>query len=259
MSGPASNGVQRGPPLQPAAIRLDHVFKSFDRNEVLKDVSIEIPHGHAFGLLGRSGTGKSVTLSLMIGLIPVDRGAVLIEGKDLQKLSREDLLDARKRIGFLFQQAALFDSLSVRENVEFPLRRHTKKRGSEIRDIVHRSLESVGLEHDADKMPAALSGGMHKHAGLARALALDPPIVLADEPSSGLDAITASEIYDLLHKLRERGKTLVVVTHDGSGVRSIVDEMAVLDQGRIVACGTAGELAASDNKLVHELIRGEER
>lgn len=259
MSGPANNGARPGQSPQPAAIRLDHVFKSFDGHAVLKDVSIEIQHGKAFGLLGRSGVGKSVTLSLMIGLIPADRGAVLIEGNDLQKLSREDLLQTRKRIGFLFQQAALFDSLSVSENIEFPLRRHTKKRGREIRDIVHRSLESVGLENDGDKMPGALSGGMLKRAGLARALVLDPPIILADEPSSGLDAITAAEIYDLLHKLRERGKTLVVVTHDGAGVRGIVDEMAVLNEGSIVAYGTVDELVASDNKLVHELVKGEER
>jgi len=173
MSDPATDGAQLDPLSQPAAIRLDHVFKSFDGNEVLIDVSLEIPHGKAFGLLGRSGMGKSVILSL----ISADRGAVLIEGKDLQKLRRKDLLEARKRIGFLFQQAALFDSLSVRENVEFPLHRHTKKSRDEIRDIVHRSLESVGLEHDTDKMPAALSGGMRKRAGLARAMPLSglPP------------------------------------------------------------------------------------
>lgn len=246
-------------PAKPAAIRLDHVSKAFKQGEVLKDVSIDIPQGQAFGLLGRSGTGKSVTLNLMIGLMPPDRGSVLVLGNDLRKLKRKELLSIRKNIGFLFQQAALFDSLTVRENVAFPLRRHTHKRPREIRDIVHRSLESVGLGGEGDKMPSALSGGMRKRVGLARALVLDPPIVLADEPSSGLDAITASEIYDLLRKLKDSGKTLVVVTHDGSGMRAIVDRMAVLDQGKIVASGKPGDLLNSDQKLVHELVEARER
>jgi phospholipid/cholesterol/gamma-HCH transport system ATP-binding protein len=241
------------------AIRLDHVSKSFRSTPVLKDVSITVRREESFGLLGRSGTGKSVTLSLMMGLMKADKGAVLIEGKELDKLGRRELLELRTHIGFLFQQAALFDSLSVRENVAFPLRRHTNKRQKEIRDVVHQTLESVGLEKDEDKMPAALSGGMRKRVGLARALVLDPPIIMVDEPSSGLDAITASEIYDLLSKLRERKKTLVIVTHDGAGVSGIVDELAVLDRGSIVACAKPDELARSDNPLVRELVSGRER
>lgn len=241
------------------AIQLDHVCKSFGGAPVLKDVSIAVREGMSFGLLGRSGMGKSVTLSLMIGLTQADSGAVLVEGRDLRKLGRRELLETRKHIGFLFQQAALFDSLSVRENVAFPLRRHTSKREKEIRDAVHRTLESVGLEKDEDKMPAALSGGMQKRVGLARALVLDPPIVMVDEPSSGLDAITASEIYDVLSKLKNRKKTVVIVTHDGAGLSRIVDELAVLDQGTIVACGTPGELAKSDNQLVRQLVASKER
>lgn len=241
------------------AIRLDHVSKSFGATQVLKDVSVTISEQRSFGLLGRSGTGKSVTLSLMIGLIRADSGEVVIEGKDLRKLGRRELLETRKRIGFLFQEAALFDSISVRENVAFPLRRHTNKREKEIRDIVHQTLESVGLEKDEHKMPAALSGGMLKRVGLARALVLDPPIVMADEPSSGLDAITASEIYELLSKLKERRKTLVIVTHDGAGLSHMVDELAVLDQGSIVACGKPADLAKSDNHLVKQLVVSGER
>jgi phospholipid/cholesterol/gamma-HCH transport system ATP-binding protein len=240
------------------AIRLDHVSKSFGETQVLKDVSITVYREKSFGLLGRSGTGKSVTLSLMIGLMQADSGAVVIEGKDLGKLNRADLIESRKRIGFLFQQAALFDSLTVRENVAFPLRRHTNKGEKEILDIVHRTLESVGLEKDDEKMPAELSGGMRKRVGLARALVLDPPIVMVDEPSSGLDAITASEIYELLSKLRERKKTLVIVTHDGKGLFDLVDELAVLDRS-IVACGKPEELAKSDNHLVKELVASRER
>lgn len=241
------------------AIRLDHVSKSFGGTQVLKDVSIAIREEESFGLLGRSGTGKSVTLSLMIGLLRADSGTVLIEGQDVRKLGRRELLESRKRIGFLFQQAALFDSISVRENVAFPLRRHTNKREKEIRGIVHQALESVGLEKDEDKMPGALSGGMLKRVGLARALVLDPPIVMVDEPSSGLDAITASEIYELLSKLRERKKTLVIVTHDGSGLSNMVDEVAVLDRGVIVACGKPDELMKSDNQLVKLLAGSKER
>jgi len=240
------------------AIRLDHVCKSFGGIEVLKDVSITVQKEECFGLLGRSGTGKSVTLSLMIGLMQADSGAILIEGKDLRKLKRSELLESRKHIGFLFQQAALFDSLSVRENVAFPLQRHTNKGEKEILDIVHQTLESVGLEKDEDKMPAELSGGMRKRVGLARALVLDPPIIVVDEPSSGLDSITASEIYDLLSKLRERKKTLVIVTHDGAGLSNLVDELAVLDRS-IIACGKPDELAKSDNHLVKELVGSKER
>ncbi|HKD04522.1 MAG TPA: ATP-binding cassette domain-containing protein [Bryobacteraceae bacterium] len=248
---------QRNETADPA-IRLDHVSKSFGGAQVLKDVSITVRKGESFGLLGRSGTGKSVTLSLMIGLMQADSGAVVIEGKDLRKLNRRDLLESRKHIGFLFQQAALFDSLSVRENVAFPLRRHTNKSEKEIRDAVHHTLESVGLEKDEDKLPAELSGGMRKRVGLARALVLDPPIVMADEPSSGLDVITASEIYELLSKLRERKKTLVIVTHDGMGLANLVDELAVLDQS-IIACGKPDELAKSENHLVKELVGARER
>lgn len=199
MSSDCTNG-------KPPAIRLEHVFKAFGSNQALNDVSISVPEGQSFGLFGRSGAGKSVTLSLMIGLIPADRGAVLIEGKEIGKLKRNELLDLRKRVGFLFQHGALFDSLSVHDNVAFALRRHTHKREKEICEIVHKTLESVGVGKDEDKMPAALSGGMQKRVGLARALVLDPPIVMADEPSSGLAAITASEIYDLLAKLKNRAR-----------------------------------------------------
>jgi len=257
MSGDRHDGDRNGNAAP--ALFCQHVFKSFGGNEVLKDVSITIPTGQFFGLLGRSGTGKSVTLGLMIGLIPLDSGIIAIEGKELGQLKHKELLEVRKRVGFLFQQGALFDSLSVRGNVAFPLRRHTDKREKEIRDIVHQTLESVGLEKDEDKMPAALSGGMRKRVGLARALVLDPSIVMADEPSSGLDAITASEIYDLLGKLKERGKTLLVVSHDGAGVRQLVDRMAVLERGSIAATGTPDELAKSENQEVRALVTARER
>ncbi|MGH9771457.1 MAG: ABC transporter ATP-binding protein [Candidatus Acidiferrales bacterium] len=241
------------------ALRFDHVFKSFDGSKVLDDVSFQVAAGHAFCLLGRSGTGKSVTLKLMIGLMKPDRGAISIHGNEIQNLREAKLAEARKEVGFLFQDAALFDSISVAENVAFPLRRHTHKSEKEIRAVVHEKLEEVELGKEGNKMPDELSGGMRKRAGLARALSLDPSILLIDEPSSGLDRITAAEIYQLLLELKKKKNvTLVVVTHDVTGARTFSNQFAVLDNGKIVGCGGADELAQSDNPLVRELSRGSE-
>jgi phospholipid/cholesterol/gamma-HCH transport system ATP-binding protein len=238
------------------AIQLENVSKSFDGRPVLENASFDVGEGEAFCLLGRSGTGKSVTLKLIIGLLQPDSGEILIEQESLQKLDREGLLRARLKIGFLFQNAALFDSISLRENLAFPLRRRGHKSESEIAEIIRERLEDVGMENDGDKMPADLSGGMRKRAGLARALVLDPAILLADEPSSGLDRITANEIYEVLAKLKQRKKTLVIVTHDTSGVRSFADRMCLLDQGHIVACGSPEELSKSSDTLVKSLVEG---
>jgi phospholipid/cholesterol/gamma-HCH transport system ATP-binding protein len=241
------------------AVRFEHVSKTFDGNTVLDDVSLQVGAGEAFCLLGRSGTGKSVTLKLTIGLMKPDRGKILIQGNDIRMLDSAKLADTRKRVGFLFQNAALFDSISVSENVAFPLRRHTRKSNEEIQATVREKLEEVELGKEGNKMPAQLSGGMKKRAGLARALALDPAILLVHEPSSGLDRITAREIYQLLQDLKKkRNVTLVVVTHDVTGSRQFADRYAVLAQGKIAGCGTAEELAHSDNTLVRELTEGSE-
>lgn len=241
--------ADRGP-----AVQMDHVTKTFAGRKVLNDVSLGVDPGKAFCLLGRSGTGKSVTLKVMIGLIQPDSGKVLVHGNEIQHRDRAKLSEIRKGIGFLFQNAALFDSISVAENVAFPLRRHTRKSSREIRDIVHEKLREVELEKEGKKMPSELSGGMSKRAALARALALDPGILLIDEPSSGLDRITAGEIHELLLRLKKNRKvTMVVVTHDVLGARRFADQFAVLDQGSIAGCGTAEELAHSDNQLVREL------
>lgn len=241
------------------AVRFEDVSKSFGEKRILDRVSFKVAVGEAFCLLGRSGTGKSVTLKLMIGLIKPDSGAIFIHGDEIQKLIPARLAEARKGAGFLFQDAALFDSISVSENVAFPLRRHTHKSEHEIQSVVHEKLEEVGLGSDGDKMPPQLSGGMRKRAGLARALALDPSILLVDEPSSGLDRITSAEIYQLLLELKKKKNvTLVVVTHDVQGARTFSDRFAVLDRGKIAGCGSAEELAASENPLVRELARGSE-
>jgi phospholipid/cholesterol/gamma-HCH transport system ATP-binding protein len=243
---------------QAPPIRLSHVSKSFGDRRVLDDVSFEVERGTAFCLLGRSGTGKSVTLKHIIGLIRPDEGQVLVEGQDVARLDGRSLSRVRRRMGFLFQDAALFDSITVGENVAFPLRRHTGLPEGEIEARARDRLAEVGLERDYGKMPAALSGGMRKRAGLARALVLDPSILLVDEPSAGLDPITAGEIDELLIEAKtRRGRTLVVVTHNIPSARAVGDVLAVIDGGRLIARGTAGELAASDNGMVRQFMGSE--
>jgi phospholipid/cholesterol/gamma-HCH transport system ATP-binding protein len=243
----------------PLAVNLQHVSKSFNGRKVLDDVSFRVNPGEGFCLLGRSGVGKSVTLKIIIGLLKPDQGDVLIEGTNISGLNAKELAKTRQTIGYLFQDAALFDSISARENVAFPLRRHTKKSEQEIQALVREKLEEVELAKEGKKMPSELSGGMRKRVGLARALALDPRILLVDEPSSGLDRITASEIYELLFKLKKNQKvTLVGVTHDVRGATKFADRFAVLHHGRIAGSGTANELLQSENEVVRELAAGSE-
>jgi phospholipid/cholesterol/gamma-HCH transport system ATP-binding protein len=239
------------------AIRLEGVTKSFGTRKVLDNVTIEVASGSAFCLLGRSGTGKSVTLKHIIGLLQPDSGRVLVHGKDVSRLKGQELAEVRRSMGFLFQNSALFDSISVGENVAFPLRRHTDWADAKIREVAKSKLADVGLEKDFDKMPADLSGGMKKRAGLARAMALDPDILLVDEPSAGLDPITADEIDDLLVALKKKGATLVMVTHNIPSARHVGDELAFLHEGRLIAQGTAEELERSDNDMVRTFMRSE--
>jgi phospholipid/cholesterol/gamma-HCH transport system ATP-binding protein len=239
------------------AIRLEHVTKSFNDRKVLDDLTLDVPEGSAFCLLGRSGTGKTVTLKHIIGLVRPDSGHVFVHGKDVPALPRRELSAVRRSMGFLFQGAALFDSITVGENVAFPLRRHTDWSDSKIHEVARAKLGEVGLEDDYDKMPAELSGGMRKRAGLARAMALDPEILLVDEPSAGLDPITAREIDQLLVDLKQQGTTLVVVTHNIPSARHIGDELALLHEGRVIERGTAAELDRSENELVRAFMRAE--
>jgi phospholipid/cholesterol/gamma-HCH transport system ATP-binding protein len=239
------------------AVQLDHVTKSFGDRKVLDDITIEVPKAKAFVLLGRSGTGKSVTLKHIIGLVRPDKGHVFVDGRDITQLDAHALSDVRKHMGFVFQNAALFDSMTVGDNVAFPLRRHTDLSDSEIRDRAKQKLADVGLERDFDKMPADLSGGMKKRAGLARAMALEPSILLVDEPSAGLDPITSAEIDDLLLQRKRAGTTLVVVTHNIPSARAIGDELALLHDGRIIAQGSVDDLDRSDDPLVQAFMRSE--
>ena len=241
-----------------AAVRLDRVRKSFGTRRVLDDVSFDVPPGCGFIILGRSGTGKSVLLKHIVGLVRPDAGRVFVGEDEISALGGAALSRVRRGIGFLFQSAALFDSISVGENVAFPLRRHSRMKDDEIRARAQDLLAQVGLEREYDKMPADLSGGMKKRAGLARALVLDPPIVLADEPSAGLDPVTAGEIDALLVALNDRaGTTLIVVTHNIPSARVIGDELVFLHEGRILARGDAAELDRSDIPLVRQFMSSE--
>jgi phospholipid/cholesterol/gamma-HCH transport system ATP-binding protein len=245
----------RGATAASAAVRLDHVTKTFGTRKVLDDVTFDVPDGAGFVIMGRSGTGKSVTLRHIIGLVRPDSGRVFIGNDEISALSGPSLSKVRKKMGFLFQSAALFDSISVGENVAFPMRRHTRLADAEIRDRAKQKLAAVGLERDYDKMPAALSGGMRKRAGLARALALDPKILLVDEPSAGLDPITTEEIDGLLLDTKKDGRaTLVVVTHNMQSARRLGDQLLMLHDGRIIARGTAEQLDADPNELVRAFM-----
>jgi phospholipid/cholesterol/gamma-HCH transport system ATP-binding protein len=236
-------------------IRFDHVTKRFGSVPVLDDVSFEVLRGQAFCILGRSGAGKSVTLRQMIGLVLPDSGNVTVLGENVAELNSVGLTRVRKQVGFLFQYSALFDSISVGENVAFPLRWHTRLSEKEIQEKVGVLLGQVNLEEHRHKMPSESSGGMRKRVGLARALALDPSILLVDEPSSGLDPVTSLEIDELLLNLkRERGTTIVVVTHNIPSARRIGDTLAFLHEGRILDSGTPAELENSDQQLVHRFM-----
>jgi phospholipid/cholesterol/gamma-HCH transport system ATP-binding protein len=241
-----------------AAVIFDHVSKAFGTKKVLRDVSFEVPAGQTLCILGRSGTGKSVTLKLLMSLIKPDNGKILVDGDDITSLNEAGLSRVRRKMGFLFQDAALFDSLTLYDNLALPLRRLTQKSQDEIEAIIDRVLGQVSLSMDRMKMPSELSGGMRKRAGLARALVLEPKILLADEPSSGLDRITASEIDQLLLEQKaEHGTTILVVTHDVHGARRVGDRFAVFDKGDLIAFGTAAEVEQSEHETARRLISEE--
>jgi phospholipid/cholesterol/gamma-HCH transport system ATP-binding protein len=249
------SGQRSMSPEPKSAVIFDRVSKSFGPKQVLRDVSFEVPAGEILCILGRSGTGKSVTLKLLISLLKPDHGQIWVDGTEITSLKETGLTKVRRKMGFLFQDAALFDSLTLYENLALPLHRLTDKTQEEIDSVVDNVLRQVGLAADKQKMPANLSGGMRKRAGLARALMLEPKVLLADEPSSGLDRITAAEIDELLLKQKaERGTTVIVVTHDVHGARRVGDRFAVFDKGDLVAFGTASDVEQSENEIARKLI-----
>jgi phospholipid/cholesterol/gamma-HCH transport system ATP-binding protein len=238
------------------AIRVHRLSKSFGEQRVLDRIDLEVARGETLTVLGRSGTGKSVMLKLLIGLQRPDSGEIEINGEEITMMQLDELNRIRKRVGFLFQNAALYDSLTAEENVAFPLRRHTEMTDGERRDRVSELLSRVGMDEAREKMPADLSGGMKKRVGLARALALDPEIMLLDEPTAGLDPIAASEINELIRELqRERNISSIVVTHDMRSVEKVADRVAMLNEGNILIEGTLDDLKKSDDAFVSQFIQ----
>ena len=237
-------------------IVIDNLHKSFGNQTVLNGISLHVDRGETVAVLGRSGIGKSVLLKLIIGLQPSDSGSVKIEGQEVTALNAQQLNEVRKRIGFLFQEAALYDSLTVEENVAFPLSRHTNIPAADRKKRVRELLGSVGMDQDLEKMPSEISGGMQKRVGLARALALDPNILLFDEPTAGLDPITAAEIGKLILELKQkREMTTIVVTHDIRGAKVFSDRMALIHEGNILAEGPLAELQKSKDPFVIQFLK----
>ena len=238
-------------------IRVKHVEKAFGKNVVLQDINLEVRRGETLVILGGSGSGKSTLLKLMTAGHSVTSGAIEVEGKDICAMSPAELDEYRKSIGVLFQSGALFNSMTVAENVALPLREHTDLPDDMIDVLVKMKLEIVGLREAADRQPAEISGGMKKRAGLARALVLDPKILFYDEPSAGLDPVTVAQVDELMNKVRDAaGVTNVVVTHEMDSAFRIADRMVLLDQGKFVADGTPQEMRDSDDPLVKQFIHG---
>jgi phospholipid/cholesterol/gamma-HCH transport system ATP-binding protein len=237
-------------------LAIERISKSFGSQKVLSEFNLNVAHGETIAVLGRSGTGKSVLLRLLIGLQKPDSGCIRIQGQEISALGEKPLNEIRKKIGFLFQQGALYDSLTVEQNVEFPLDRHTTLNAEERKSRAHELLESVGMGRDGDKMPSQISGGMQKRVGLARALALSPAIVLLDEPTAGLDPITAAEIGELISQLQEKhGMTSIVVTHDLHGAKHFANRLVMLDQGKVLFEGSFEDLQKSTDPFVIQYLK----
>jgi len=238
-------------------IEMIDVTRKFGDQVVLNRLSLHVPPGKITAVIGPSGEGKSVLLKHMIGLLRPDEGRVLVEGEDISLVSRQELNRVREKFGMLFQNAALFDSLTVFENVAFPLEEKTKLSRTEIRDRVHEALEHVGLNGIDHKYPDELSGGMKKRVGLARALLLDPRIILFDEPTTGLDPIICRAIHQLIKDTHSRyGFTAVIVSHEIPEIYDISDYVAMLYRGEIISMGTPDEIRGSDHPVVRQFVSG---
>ncbi|MFQ6041987.1 MAG: ABC transporter ATP-binding protein [Candidatus Poribacteria bacterium] len=238
-------------------IQIKDVWKSFDDNKVLQGVNLDVRRGDTMVVMGRSGCGKSVLLKLIVGLMKPDAGEIWVAGKEITKLKEKEINEVRQNIGMLFQSSALFDSMNVFENVGFMLVQHTHLSKQEIKEIVAEKLELVELPGTEELKPAELSGGMRKRVGLARALAINPDIVLYDEPTTGLDPITAAEINILIKNLSAKLQiTSIAVTHDMRSAFTIANKMAMMHDGKIIASGTPEEMRKIEEPIVQRFISG---
>lgn len=238
-----------------AVVIIEHLKKSFLNNHVLKDISLTINKGENLVVLGKSGSGKSVLIKCLVNLIEPDGGNLILLGKNLNDLNTEELNGLRKKIGFLFQSGALYDSMTVRENLAFPLRDSLKMTGEEKDRLIMEALVNVGLKDTIDKMPSELSGGMRKRLGLARTLILKPEIILYDEPTTGLDPITAKEISNLIMDIQKKyNTTSIIITHDMACAKITADRMVVFKEGVIEVEGTFKELKNSNNPWIHSFF-----
>jgi phospholipid/cholesterol/gamma-HCH transport system ATP-binding protein len=254
------------PPAEPL-VRVERLGVRFGRQEVLRGIQLQVVRGETVAIIGESGCGKTVLLKAIIGLLRPSHGTVYLDGRDLFKMSEKELTHQRKRLGFLFQQAALFDSMTVAQNVAFPLRQHSSRPEQEIQHVVAARLAEVGLPEDVlGKKPAQLSGGMRKRVGLARALALEPEIMLYDEPTTGLDPIMGDVINELILNTRRRHPvTSIVVTHDMRTAQKVADRVVMLyptarlrpDQPQILFDGPPGQLATAADPRVRQFVEGE--
>jgi phospholipid/cholesterol/gamma-HCH transport system ATP-binding protein len=242
---------------QDVAIECVDLVKSFGGNKVLDGVSCRIPRGEITVIMGPSGTGKSVLLRHIVGLLLPDEGDVIVDGKHVPDLAEDELLELRRNIGMLFQDGALFSSMNLFDNVAFPLRQHTRKGEDEIREVVMERLKEVGLAGSEKKMPGELSGGMRKRAGFARALVMEPKILLFDEPDSGLDPVRTALLCDLIKEIqRKYESTAVVISHDIKAVFEIADDIVLLHGGKVVDQGRKEDLKNSDNEFTRQFLEG---
>lgn len=239
-------------------IRFDNVHKAFGANEVLRGFSLEVKEGETMVIIGYSGTGKSVAIKHIVGLLEPDEGTVFVDGLEVQTLSRRDLYELRGKIGYVFQFAALFDSLTVAENVAMGVRKQGKLTEAQIRDRVHEALELVDLDDSVgEKLPSELSGGMRKRVGIARAIAFRPKYLLYDEPTTGLDPVTSAVIDDLMVRMQKQlGVTGIVITHDMRSAYTVGTRIAMLYEGQVRAVGTVEEIKASTDPIVRQFIEG---
>jgi phospholipid/cholesterol/gamma-HCH transport system ATP-binding protein len=238
-------------------ISLQNLYKAFDGKQVLHDMSIDVERGETVVIVGGSGTGKSVTLKHIIGLLRPDKGRVIVDGHDVTAMKEVELNHFRRRFGMSFQEGALFDSMSVYENIAFPLRRHTKMKEAEIRARVEECLEDVHLHGVEKKRPSELSGGMRRRVGFARAISLKPEILLFDEPTTGLDPVISDVVAELICEMDLKlGTTTVTITHDMKVAFKIADRVAMLYKGSIIESGTPEEFQRSTNPIVQQFIEG---